>query len=142
MEKKLRKKIENQLLELHKTGEIKEGKRLSKEIENIIGEKFDLNYQVYPSFNFLNLDKETVFCHLNPGANPDIAEFKKNKIDKFQHPNDFIHNYIFDEENYEKIRFLEKKEFDNFDYKQALYLSRVIHLFLQGQCILLYTSLR
>lgn len=123
MKKKLKEKVVEGLSELYQTGIIKSGVELSKEIENITGIPFYINTKCYPAYNFLNLNHKTVFCHLNHGDDPDTEKFKEEYILKSKNQEEFIEKYIKEYKNYPYERFIKKSEFDNFDFKQALYLS-------------------
>lgn len=116
-------KVEKELTELYETGEIQRGKLLSQQIENKTNSEFYLNNKVYPGYNFGNLSFDTVFCHLNPGGDPNPSQFKSQFIDPCRDEKEFIENYIEQSIEYAKERFLVRGEFDNFDYKQALFLS-------------------
>lgn len=110
-----------ELRELYNTGKIESGEQLNKFLRKKEDEEV-INFQVPPKYNILNLDKPTVFCHLNPGGNPSPEKFRK-KLKEFSNSDEFIANYKETRLNYPKSRFLDRKEFDNFDYKQALFLS-------------------
>ena len=118
---RLNNNVEQKLTELYKTGEIKAGKELSNKIAEITGEEFELNYEVEPAFNFLRLDKKTVFCHLNPGKNPNIEKSRK-KRKRYSSAKRYIESYLKTSEEYPKKTFLVDENFNNFDYKQALFL--------------------
>ena len=124
MDKIKSEKIKNQLSDLYNNGEISEGKNLSEQINKIVG--FYFNYKVFPSFNFSNLDKDTVFCHLNPGADPDSSTFYKDKIITCNNLDEFVNLYFKEVKDYPYNTFKSNNKeckVDNFDFKQALFLS-------------------
>lgn len=121
IENNLKPEIKSALEELFNTGKIQAGENLSREL-NAINKHQKLNFEVPPTYNFLRLKKKTVFCHLNPGGNPSKEKFRKF-IRQFSDSDEFISYYVKTKENYPKLRFLDKGDFDNFDYKQALFLS-------------------
>lgn len=113
--------IDKELTELFETGKISSEKALNDYFAKPNGKEV-LNFQVPPNYNFLNLDKPTVFCHLNPGGYPSINEFKE-KLKQFATAKEFIESYKHGKELAPQIRFKQNVGFDNFDYKQALFLS-------------------
>lgn len=110
-----------ELRELYNKGKISSGEQLNNFLRKNEGEEV-INFKVPPTYNIINLNKPTVFCHLNPGGDPSPEKFRE-ELKKFSNSDEFIADYKETRLNYPKSRFLDKKEFDNFDYKQALFLS-------------------
>ena len=126
MNKQLETRIQEELTELYNTGNISSVDRLSKEIEDIIGTPFKLSGKKYPHYNAILVDKQTVFCHLNPGEEITEAiaqQFKREHIDSCSNKDEFIANYYKQAVEYAEKRFKLGKEVDNFDFKQSLFLS-------------------
>ena len=126
MRQELENRIIRELTELYETGNIKSVDKLSKEISDIIGSPFQLSGKKYPHYNAILVDKQTVFCHLNPGeeiTEKKAQQFKRKHIDACSNKDEFIANYYKQAVEYAEKRFKLGREVDNFDFKQALFLS-------------------
>jgi hypothetical protein len=124
--------------ELLSHGKILRAEHLSKELTALLGAPFYLSHFGMPHYPVQQLDAATVFVHLNPGAGlgdtstPDkfyAQRWKKNafytKHDLSENASleDVINGYINDWKNYAHQRFVVNGDMDNFDYKQACFLS-------------------
>lgn len=128
------------LRELLINGEISKGKLLVEEIKKINGKDFNVNYKIGPFPNILskhNIEKKTVFVHLNRGHNEDsgkeLERLKKKYGSDFER---YFKDKCDDNKNYPYETFIIEKKFKPFDYKQALFLSGFpesgIELFFEG----------
>jgi hypothetical protein len=124
-------------LDLLHYGKILRAEKLSRDLSSLIGNNIYFSHFHQPHYPTFNLDAQTVFVHLNPGAGlGNIAseeEFYAQKWNRKQlievyklsenaSIDQWIEAYAESWRNYAYNRFERGKEFDNFDYKQACFL--------------------
>ena len=118
-------------------GKIKRAISLSRDLSNLMRSSMYFSHFSEPHYPTFNLDAQTVFVHLNPGAglgntNSD-DEYYAQKWNRQQLIEDYklsekasidqwLVAYAESWKNYAHNRFVVKNEFDNFDYKQACFL--------------------
>lgn len=122
--------------ELYNSGQIKEAMRLTREYSETLGQPFYFAHNYFPHYPIRNYDAKTVFVHLNPGIDigkvNSIEDFQKQKwngcfmnnevLKGINSAEELVEKYNYEWEWYARKRFGEKKQKDNFDFKQACFL--------------------
>ncbi len=127
------------LSDLLSTGRINRAMQLTRDYSQTLGKPFYFSHIKWPHYPTHNLDAKTAFVHLNPGTGlgdtSSMENFLSQKWDKekffAEHSlpanatlDQVVEMYKYESEWYARKRFGEKKERDNFDFKQACFLKQ------------------